>query len=323
MQVASASQQNPGQDTAAVGPGEGADEQQPDLPGMTRAKFKTEAEEGAEGGEQTQTNGKRVPDTMAMGLKGHTLDQLNIDIAEEGLRRWVSFLQVFENIKINLSKRGAKLAGDNKDAADLYGEGPKYNSYDYYGEQEKLKAGGDIEPDHTIRDTVPIVIIMEEVPNIEAMMYVTLIDPYSTGYSYSSITLVPSHAPRLTRAPDSSAPIGQPRPETGKVRKRDRLKAKLHSIGNKYEGADHQLDELIVTSGPYCTGKSGEDMLKRVSRLKDLILDEMEYSFIALSPDGDIVITNKATKAMLGAETLQASFGYACLKFAFWASAER
>jgi hypothetical protein len=57
-------------------------------------------------------------------------------------------------------------------------------------------------------------------------------------------------------------------------------------------------------------GKSGETMMRRVARIKDLILDEMEYCFIALSPDGDIVITNAATKAVLGQETLEASIGW-------------
>lgn len=102
-----------------------------------------------------------------------------------------------------------------------------------------------------------------------------------------------------------------------RARKRDRPKAKLRSIGNKVEGAGHQLNECVVTSGAYYTGKSGEDVLKRVSRRKDFILDEMEYSFIALSLDGDLVITNKATKDVLGAEMLQASLGHACLSFCF------
>lgn len=308
----------------SVGPVSGQEDpvstdETPDLPGMKRAEFKTmDADaENEEENEQDDENEKKAADTMAAGLRGRTLDQLNIEIVDEDLRRWVTLTQVFENIKISLSKREAKMSGDEDMRAEMYGEGPKYKNYDYYGDLERAKMGGIVEPDRVLRDTIPVVITKEDGGTMEATMYVTLIDPYSTGSSYSSVTLVPRH-PTLLKDATFSDQMAQPK-ETQRVRKRDKLKAKFNSLQHHDEALEAEVAALEVeieeeeeaNAGPYSTGKSGADMIKRVARLKDLILDEMEYSFIALSPDGDIVITNKATKAVLGAETLQASIGYA------------
>lgn len=41
-------------------------------------------------------------------------------------------------------------------------------------------------------------------------------------------------------------------------------------------------------------------VLERVTKLKDMILDEMDYYFICLTPDGNICVTNRAAKKPLG-----------------------
>lgn len=234
---------------------------------------------------------------VATGLEGHTIDQLNISLADEDVRMWVSIVQVFENIKLNLNKREERKKGRGAaDRADLYGEGPKYNSYDYYGDLERANKGHGAHADNILRDTAPIVIEREDGKAVPATMYVALIDPYSTGYSYSSVSFVPGKiGDDATFTTQMTIEDRQAR----RRRKRDLLKMK------KNEGST-EVEELPTEQA---TGRSGESMVKRVKRIKDLILDEMEYCFIALSPDGDIVITNAATKAVLGKETLEASIG--------------
>jgi hypothetical protein len=252
-----------------------------------------EAEEDSEGFE------KPIP----TGLEGHTIEQLNIEIADKDLRRWVTIYQVFENIKLNLAKREAKRDGRNAEHdVDLYGEGPKYSNYDYYGDQERAKHGGDTHTDTTIRDTAPIVIEREDGNSMPATMFVSLIDPYHTGYSYSAISFIPGPVEEdATFSTQLAEPADGARPARHE-RKRDRLRRK---IGHRLE----QLANTDLSQPEQGTANSGEDMLRRVARIKDLVLDEMEYSFIALSPDGDVVITNAATKAVLGQETLKASIG--------------
>ncbi|KAA8908817.1 hypothetical protein FN846DRAFT_918415 [Sphaerosporella brunnea] len=241
------------------------------------------------------------------GLEGHTIDQLNIDLADHEIRPFLSLLQVFENIKLKLSKREATMKGTKtSDRAEMYGEGPKYNSYDYYGDQEKAKGGQGEYADHVVRDTVLVVVEREDGKEIQATMYVALVDPYSTGYCYSSVSLIPGAV--LEDATFSEQTTVETK--TRRRRKRDRLREKVRSHGHDHHD-DHDpetshVEELLTDRG---IGESGENMIKRVTRIKDRILDQMDYCFIALSPDGDIVITNAATKAILGQETLKASIG--------------
>jgi enamine deaminase RidA (YjgF/YER057c/UK114 family) len=249
----------------------------------------------------------------ATGLEGHTIDQLNIDLADHEIRPFLSLLQVFENIKLKLSKREATMrGGDSSDRAEMYGEGPKYNSYDYYGDQEKSKQGQGAYADHCVRDTVLIVIEREDGKEIQATMYVALVDPYSTGYCYSSVSFIPGAVPEDATFAEQTTIEAR----TRRRRKRDMLRAKVqldHAHHDEHHD-EHQEATTTIVEEPLTDGgigKSGENMIRRVARIKDRILDQMEYCFIALSPDGDIVITNAATKAILGQETLKASIGYA------------
>jgi hypothetical protein len=242
---------------------------------------------------------------LPTGLEGHTIDQLNIDLADHEIRPFLSLIQVFENIKIKLSKREATMKGtEASDRAEMYGEGPRWNNYDYYGDQEKSKQGQGAYADHVVRDTVLVVIEREDGKEIQATMYVALVDPYSTSYCYSSISLIPGTVPEDATFAEQMAV----EEKTQRRRKRDKLKNKVHKNHGHHGSTTTAIEEPLIDLG---IGKSGENMIKRVARIKDRILDQMEYCFIALSPDGDIVITNAATKAILGQETLKASIGYA------------
>ncbi|KAI5817187.1 hypothetical protein BZA77DRAFT_367265 [Pyronema omphalodes] len=259
-----------------------------------------DAEDAQSTGDQENEEAEDKPITT--GLEGHTLDQLNIDIADEEIRRFLTLIQVLENIKLNLNKRESRKRGTDANVrAELYGEGPKYTNYDYYGDLERASKGHGIHADRAIRDTAPVVIEREDGKKVPATMFVSLIDPFSTGYSYSSISFVPGDIhDDATFTTQMTVEDKQMR----RKRKRDMLRSKLTH--------ENRNDPTAVAQGAIPEngiGRSGESMIERVRRIKDLILDEMEYCFIALSPDGDIVITNAATKAVLGQETLQASIG--------------
>lgn len=238
---------------------------------------------------------------LATGLEGHTLDQLNILLADPGIRQWVSLIQVFENIKIRLQKQEAwKNGTDAAERAEMYGEGPKYNSYDYYGEQEQLKRGDGLHSDLATRDTAPVCIERDDGKEIPATMFVALVDPFHTGYCYSTVTFIPGLLDE-----DATFTTQTATEDKHRRRKRDMLRRKQH------HHADEEK-ELVDPANPLAdcaVGQSGLNMMQRVAHIKDRILDQMDYCFIALSPDGDIVITNAATKAVLGQETLQASIG--------------
>lgn len=275
-------------------------ERSPTLPGMKRMSIggnsQTESEKAEEDGNDPKAKKKD-------GLRGRTLDQLNIDIADKDMRRWITLLQIFENIKIHLARRQAKMDGKDLHEAELYGEGPKYNSYDYYGEMERKAKENGVKIDTIFRDTCTVSIEREDGTYDTAIMYVSLIDPYNTGYAYSSISLVPDSDDQDARF--ASSPVKKEH-----MRKRDRIKKRISHYRESLEQKISPDHSPIAITDPYATGNSGEDLMTRVARIKDLILDEMDYCFIALSPDGDIVITNKATKMVLGQETLKASMGY-------------
>lgn len=240
--------------------------------------------------------------SMKSDLYGYKIDQLNLEISDKDMRRWITFTQVFENIKIRLARRQAKMEGKNTHKAEMYGEGPKYSGYDYYGDLDRIAKRNGVDPDKTLRDTCTVAIEREDGTIVEATMYVTLIDPYNTGYSYSSISLVPTD-------PDLDArfsPIGKKK----RTRRRDKIRSRLSSQYRRHDSdCSDSGHSSPVSVDDYTTGQSGEDLLERIAHIKDLILDEMDYCFIALSPDGDVVITNKATKAILGEDTLRASMG--------------
>jgi len=248
------------------------------------------------------TNEEGPEKPHATGLEGHTLDQLNILLADPDIRPWVNLMQVFEHIKIKLHRQeAAKNGTDASERAEMYGEGPKYSSYDYYGERENLKRGDGVHADLAARDTAPVCIERDDGKEIPATMFVALIDPFHTGFCYSTVTFIPGLLDGDATFTTQTAIEGGRR----RRRKRDILKRMKH----------HKADEKkpIDPGDPVrnkAAGKSGLDMMQRVARIKDQVLDQMDYCFIALSPDGDIVITNAATKAILGRETLKASIGY-------------
>ncbi|KAF8248261.1 hypothetical protein K440DRAFT_642724 [Wilcoxina mikolae CBS 423.85] len=231
------------------------------------------------------------------GLEGHSIDQLNIDLADKDIRKWVSLVQVFENIKLNLNKRESKKKGtDAVQQADMYGEGPKYTSFDYYGDEERASKEHGAHADSAIRDTAPVVIEREDGKDVLATIY-------------TAVTFVPAGGKEdATFRTQMNLDDNQTRHR----RKRDRLRNKLlthHHYNHHNHNNNNNTTEIKETLPEQAVGRSGESMMKRVAKIKDLILDEMEYCFIALSPDGDIVITNAATKAVLGQETLEASIG--------------
>jgi hypothetical protein len=226
------------------------------------------------------------------GLEGNLVDQLNIDLFNEDMRRWVSLRAVLENVKLRLGKRDATRAAKHAHLDDdIYGDSPKWN-FDYYGEQEKQAKINTAHIDLTLRETIPIMVFGENNKQVPSTMYVSLIDPYSTGYSYCSISILPGVSLEDATFTEQMA-----------------TEDDKHGFGHRARRNRRRAKDEEKERPEHVAGTAGKDMIDRVRLLKDMILDEMEYCFIALSPDGDIVITNRATKAVLGAENLEASIG--------------
>lgn len=233
------------------------------------------------------------PADAGTGLEGRTLDQLNFDLTDDDMTRWVSLVAVYTNVKLSLGKRETKRREQAEHAVDdMYGESSKWN-HDYYGELEKAKVHGAANADTTLRETLPIAIIRADGTKVKATMYVSLIDPYSTGYSYSAVSIIPDVGADATFTEQVTVPDEE---------HKHRFITGLHR-GGRHRKKPKDFPENVA-------GDAGHSFMKRVRVIKDLILDEMEYCFIALSPDGDVVITNKATKIVMGAEMLEASMGY-------------
>ena len=124
------------------------------------------------------------------------------------------------------------------------------------------------------KQSVPIIIFRNKKKAINAKVYVSLILPGGGGGAsitepYTSLSILPSDAffPDETKPNEMSEEKGALSPP---------------------KPAD---------AAP--TGAAAK-VLERVTRLKDMILDEMDYIFMCLTPDGNVCITNKATKELLG-----------------------
>ena len=127
----------------------------------------------------------------------------------------------------------------------------------------------------TAKQSFPVLIYRYNKQTVTAKVYVSVILPGGGGGAsvtapYTSLSILPADAVTADEASD------------------------------EFENAKNQ--RTLSPPKQVDTGPSGEAarVLERVTRLKDMILDEMDYYFMCLTPDGNICVTNKATKKLLG-----------------------
>lgn len=266
--------------------------------------------------------------TILTGLEGYSIEYLNLQLVEEDIRRWVTISQVLEDIKYNLGKRHLEKGEDvDLDSEDIYGELMPDEMYDYYGEsvreremqkkREKRRKEKKLNSRRALRDTTPVLIMRKDGEGVPATMYISLVDPGAPSYSYTALSFIPGIG-KLEATFIHQILVKKEEEQAPRERKRDKLKKKLAPLHRpnfrrRREEEESEEDEELqmdIIRPEDTVGDSSEDILRRARFIKDLILDEMEYCFIAMSPEGDIVITNTATRAVLGKETMAASMGW-------------
>ncbi|KAL7270752.1 hypothetical protein RUND412_006527 [Rhizina undulata] len=221
------------------------------------------------------------------GLEGRNLEDLSIELARKDIRKWISLVQVLENVKNGLRKiytrrRHSAGAYGTADYSEFYYS--RQDDYDIYGEEEdRHEEHGDGDK-HGAKESIPVIITKRNGKLVKAALYVSVLDRdfsnTGAGDAYTALCIVPQSDDDYENA--------------GSVVSFDKKRTK--SSGRK----SFELPEV---------GRLGVSIVERVATLKDLILQEMDYAFLCLTPDGDIVITNKALQTALGAENLQASVG--------------
>lgn len=216
-----------------------------------------------------------------MGLEGLLMEDLPIELARADMKKWITLDQVLKNVKYTMRKRHEQYAyGFDAGAyADYYETGKK--DVDYYGDKEtKKRARGEKSDDYSRKEMIPVIITKQDGELLSAFLYLSVIE---------SRTLKSGDFLALSIVPNS-----------------DDVDAAFNPISRvattRKQRAKNQTPDVPV-------GTTGVDIVERVAKLKDMILDEMEFSFSCMTPDGDIVITNKACRKLLGDESLRSPVG--------------
>lgn len=216
-----------------------------------------------------------TPPSPATGhrLEGLMLEQLPIELVRADMRRWISFEQVLENVK-NALRRKQEYAGMGFYANiydEFYAEGSREDDDDYY-------SGGGASQKSVPKEAIPVVITKANGELVNAYIYVSLVAA-TVGDVHAALSIVPNTS---------------------------ELDASFHAPPRRSRRGSKTRDspkDLIKA------GRTVEDIIERTAKLKDLILDEMEFAFLCLTPDGDLVITNKACRDMLGEEAVKPVVG--------------
>lgn len=162
--------------------------------------------------------------------------------------------------KLKSSSTGKSTIGQQR-ASEL--EVLEMNVKDMYGSNTKIA-----------KQSIPVIIYRGEGQSIHAKVYISLIIPGGGGNaeissSYTALSILPA---------DVSFASGDMLTRTGE---------------DKVSKAD------VVKSGMDLTGEARK-LVERVTKLKDMVLDEMDYLFMCLTPNDHVFITNKATRQLLG-----------------------
>lgn len=206
------------------------------------------------------------------GIEGLLLEDLPMDVARVDMRKWISLEQVFKVVKNTILKqKDQDMYGFDAGAYSEYYDTGK-NDDDYYGEKETDERAEKKKVDEYSRnETIPVIITKQDGELLSASLYISLLDSnMAKPTSFVALSIVPN-------SDDVDAGFNPASRRTSGGRSRPR------SSGNAAGGA-------------------GREIVEKVAKLKEMILDEMEYSFTCITPDREIVITNKACRKLLGGE---------------------
>lgn len=217
-----------------------------------------------------------IPDHDS-GIEGLHMEDLPIELARADINKWISLDQVLKNVKNAVQKKQEQdtYGFDARAYDDFYAETGKKDE-DYYG--DRFSASGKQLGDGSRKETIPVIITKGDGELLSALLYVSILGSNTAGSAeFIALSIVPNL---------------------------DGVDAGFNSITRRNTGKRQQLK----TQQDGMTG-TGADVLEKVAKLKDMILDEMQFSFACITLDGDIVITNKACRNLLGEEALKPPVG--------------
>lgn len=217
-----------------------------------------------------------IPDHDS-GIEGLHMEDLPIELARADINKWITLDQVLKNVKNAVQKKQEQDAYgfDARAYDDFYAETGKKDE-DYY--EDQFRASGKQLGDGSRKETIPVIITKRDGELLSASLYVSILGSNTAGSAeFIALSIVPNS---------------------------DGVDAGFNPITRRNTSKRQQLK--TQQDGP--TG-AGADVLEKVAKLKDMILDEVQFSFACLTPDGDIVITNKACRELLGEEALKPPVG--------------
>lgn len=207
-------------------------------------------------------------------IEGSHLEDLPIELARANMNKWITLDQVLKNVKNAMKKKHEQDAyGFDAGAyADFYADTGKKDE-GYYGGSGKQLVDG------SRKETIPVIITKGDGELLSAYLYMSILGSSTAGSGeFIALSIVPNS---------------------------DDVDAGFNHISRRNTGKRQRAKSQPKDA----TGTTGADILERIYRLKDMILDEMEFSFACLTPDGDIVITNEACRKLLGEEALKPPVG--------------
>lgn len=205
------------------------------------------------------------------------MEDLPIELARADINKWITLDQVLKNVKNAIQKRHEQDAyGFDAGAYDDFYADTGKRDKDYYGDQ--YRASGKQFGDGSRKEKIPVIITKRDGELLSAYLYMSILGSTAAGSAdFVALSIVPNS---------------------------DDVDAGFNPITrrstNKHQQPKPQPNGISGT---------GADVLEKVARLKDMVLDEMEFSFACMTPDGDIVITNKACRKLLGEEALKPPVG--------------
>lgn len=222
------------------------------------------------------TNVALIPEHDS-GIEGIHMEDLPIELARADVSKWITLDQVLRNVKNAIQKRHEQdtYGFDAGAYDDFYADTGKRDK-DYYGDQ--YRAGGGKFGDGSRKEKIPVIITKGDGELLSACLYMSILRSTAAGSTdFIALSIVPNS---------------------------DDVDAGFNPITRK-STKKHQQSK----PQPNGISRTGADVLEKVARLKDMVLDEMDFSFACMTPDGDIVITNKACRELLGEEALKPPVG--------------
>ncbi|KAH8154713.1 uncharacterized protein LAJ45_01244 [Morchella importuna] len=208
------------------------------------------------------------------GIEGFHLEDLPMDLARIDMRKWISLAQVLKTVKAKIRKQTQldTYGYDSGAYSEFYDTGKKEDDYSGDNEIDNSEDSSRID-EYSRKEKIPIIITKQDGELLGGELYMSILEttnnPTNSGV-FIALSIVPN-------SDDVDAEFNPA------LRGKSRKPSAKQSVA---------------------AGTTGTDVVDRVAKLKDMILDEMEYSFACITPDGDICITNKACRRVLGQDIM-------------------